>query len=167
MRELANSRMSEEAKQKAKLEMLSDIYRILVLSLGEPPSEFVWQTKDKDGNISEALSYSPKEFYKQLIGIDLHEYVMFMNDPAKEYNKLFEVQYDRNLYEGNNWKYINLPNKKIKEFAKKSIIGNEAMYFSCDVGKQLNVVSGVLDLNNYNYEDLMGVDFRMDKKATN
>jgi bleomycin hydrolase len=163
MRAIASSRMNEEAKQKAKLEMLSEIYRILVLSLGEPPTEFVWQTKDKDGKISEAVSYTPKQFYQELIGIDLNEYVMFMNDPAKEYNKLYEVQYDRNLVEGGNWKYINLPNELIKEFAKKSVIGNEGMYFSCDVGKQLNVKSGVLDLNNYNYDDLMGVKFGMNK----
>ena len=38
------------------------------------------------------------------------------------------------------------------------------MYFSCDVGKQLNSKSGFLDLNNYNYNDLMGVDFQMNKK---
>ncbi len=163
MRAIANSRMNEEAKQKAKLEMLSEIYRILVLSLGEPPTEFVWQTKDKDGNISDAVIYTPKQFYEELIGIDLNEYIMFMNDPAREYNKLYEVQYDRNLVEGANWKYINLPNERIKEFAKKSILGNEGMYFSCDVGKQLNVKSGILDLDNYNYDDLMGVEFGMDK----
>ena len=164
MRTLATSRMSDEAKQLAKMDMLKEIYRILVLSLGEPPIEFIWQHENKDGKISDAVTYTPKQFYNELIGIDLQEYVMFMNDPAKEYNKLYEIQYDRNLVEGGNWKYINLPNDKIKEFAKQSILGNEAMYFSCDVGKQLNSESGVLDLNNYNYNDLMGVDFSMDKK---
>lgn len=164
MREIATSRMSEEAKHNLKVEMLSEIYRILVLSLGEPPQKFDWQFKDKDGKISETKTYTPKQFYNELIGLDLSEYVMFMNDPVREYGKLYEVKYDRNLMEGGNWKYINLPNEKIKEFAKNSILGNEAMYFSCDVGKQLNVESGVLDLGNYNYEDLLGVDFAMDKK---
>ncbi len=164
IREIAISRMSEEAKSDAKFKMLSDIYRILVLSLGEPPTEFIWQYKDKDGEISEALSYTPKQYYDELIGIDLADYVMLMNDPVKEYNSLYEVQYDRNLVEGGNWKYINLTNDKIKEFAKRSILANEAMYFSCDVGKQLDSKSGILDTNNYNYIDLMGVDFNMDKK---
>lgn len=164
MRALAKSRMSEEGKHKAKVKMLAEIYRILVLSLGEPPVEIEWQFKDKDGKISEVKKYTPKQFYDELVGVDLTEYVMFMNDPVKEYNKLYEVKHDRNLFEGGNWKYINLSNEKIKEFAKNSILGNEAMYFSCDVGKQLNVESGVLDLGNYNYDDLMGVDFTMDKK---
>ncbi len=164
IRKIAHSRMTEEARQQVKLDMLSDIYRILVLSLGEPPVDFVWQYKDKDGKISEATKYTPKEFYDELIGIDLSNYVMFMNDPAKEYNKLYEIKYDRNLVEGGNWKYVNLPNDDIKEYAKNSILGNDAMYFSCDVGKQLNTKSGVLALDNYNYNDLMGVDFNMDKK---
>jgi bleomycin hydrolase len=38
------------------------------------------------------------------------------------------------------------------------------MYLSCDVGKQLNSKKGILDVNNYNYQDLMGVDFGMNKK---
>ena len=164
IREIAKSRMSEEEKHKIKIEMLSDIYRILVLSLGEPPVEFTWQYKDKDGKISDATSYTPKQFYDVMIGIDLNDYVMFMNDPVKEYNKLYEVQYDRNLVEGGNWKYINLTNDKIKEFAKRSILANEGMYFSCDVGKQLDSKSGILDVNNYNYNDLFGVEFNMDKK---
>lgn len=164
IRDITKSRMSEELKQAAKFKMLSEIYRILVLSLGEPPTEFIWQYKDKDGKISEAQTYTPQQYYNTLIGIDLNDYVMLMNNPVKEYNKLYEIQYDRNLVEGGNWKYINLPNEKIKEFAVKSILANEAMYFSCDVGKQLNSKSGFLDVNNYNYNDLMGVDFQMNKK---
>lgn len=164
LRMLSLSKMHEGHKIEAKMKMLEEIYRILVLSLGEPPESFVWQYKTKDGEISEPKAYTPKEFYDELIGIDLDEYVMFMNDPMREYNKLFEVEFDRNLVEGANWKYINLPNDIIKEFAKRSIQGNEAMYFSCDVGKQLDKKKGTLDLNNYNYSDLFGIDFEMDKK---
>lgn len=164
MRKIAISRMSEEKKQELKITMLKDIYRILVLGLGEPPTEFVWQYKDKEGNLSEAKTYTPKEFYNEIIGVDLSEYVMLMDDPRHKYNKLYEVEYDRNLYEGNNWKYINLPANDIKKFAVESIKSNEAMYFSCDVGKQLNLKKGTLDLDNYDYNNLMGVDFGMDKK---
>ena len=87
-----------------------------------------------------------------------------MNDPSKEYNKLYEVEYDRNLYEGVNWKFINLSSDQVKEFAENSIKGNDAMYFSCDVGKQLEMKTGTLDVNNYDYNALMGVEFGLDKK---
>jgi bleomycin hydrolase len=165
LRKMTFSKISPEAQNQAKLQMLSEIYRILVLTLGEPPKSFVWQFKDKDGNISEPKTYTPKEFYTEIIGIDLSGYVMLMNDPTRAYEKLYEVEFDRNLVEGANWKYINLPAEKLKEFAKKSIVENEALYFSCDVGKQLDSKNGTLDLNNYDYESLFGVEFGMDKKA--
>lgn len=162
LRQLVNNK--SEDIQKEKLKMLSDVYRILVLSLGEPPTHFNWQYEGKDGVISEVKAYTPKQFYEELIGINLNDYVMLMNDPSKEYYKLYEVEYDRNLYEGGNWKFINLPVEKVKEFAKVSLLANEAMYFSCDVGKQLNTSTGTLDLNNYDYDALMGVQFKMNKK---
>ena len=164
IRSIAKMRMSEELKEQKKIDMLKDIYRILVLSLGEPPTEFIWQFKDKDGNLSETKKYTPKSFYNEIIGIDLNSYVMLMDDPRHDYNKLYEVEFDRNLVEGANWKYINLPANDIKEFAKTSILANEAMYFSCDVGKQFDSKAGILDVNNYNYDDLMGIEFGMDKK---
>ena len=165
IRAITRSKMSDEQKLKRKNEMLADIYRILVLSLGEPPQQFIWQYKDKDGKISELNAYTPKQFYDEIIGIDLNDYVMLMDDPVKEYNQLYEVEFDRNLVEGGNWRYINLPVEKIKEFAKKSILANEAMYFSCDVGKQLDIKNGILNVDNYDYNDLLGLSFGMDKKA--
>ena len=165
IRSITMSLVHEEFKLEQKNKMLAEIYRILVLSLGEPPQQFSWQYKDKDGKISEEITYSPKQFYDEIIGIDLNDYVMLMDDPAKDYNKLYEVEFDRNLVEGGNWRYINLPVDEIKAFAKKSILGNEAMYFSCDVGKQLDSKNGTLDVNNYNYNDLFGVTFGNDKKA--
>ena len=146
-----------------KVEMLGDIYRILVLTLGVPPTEFNWQYENKDGSLSELRTYSPKQFYKEYVGIDLRDYVMLMNDPSRPYDKLFEIEYDRSMYDGYNWKYINLRAEKIKTFAEKSILANEALYFSCDVGKQLDGDYGTLDVNNYDYNDLMGVTFGMDK----
>ena len=164
LRSLAKMRMHEGKKKEAKIEMLADVYRILALCLGQPPTEFVWQYESAEGELSAPKTYTPKEFYQELIGIDLEEYVMLMNDPSKEYSMLYEVKYDRNLYEGMNWKFINLPIEKVKEFAKASIVGNDPMYFSCDVGKQLDSETGTLDLNNYNYDALMGIEFGMDKK---
>ena len=38
------------------------------------------------------------------------------------------------------------------------------MYFSCDVSKFLNRENGTLDLNNFDYGSLLGVNFGMDKR---
>jgi bleomycin hydrolase len=154
----------EDALRKRKEEMLSDIYQILALSLGQPPATFDWRYKTKEGGLSELKTYTPLSFYKEFVGVNLEDYVMFMNDPTREYYKLYEIEYDRHRLDGSNWKYINLPIDEIKEFAKASILDNQAMYFSCDVGKQLDSKRGYLDVNNYDYSTLMGVAFGMDKK---
>ncbi|PID94175.1 MAG: aminopeptidase [Bacteroidetes bacterium] len=150
--------------RKAKEQMLQEIYNMLALTLGEPPTQFTWRYRDADDNISEAKSYTPLSFYEEFVGVDLDDYVMLMNDPTRPYNTLYEIDYDRNALEGINWVFINLPNEKIKDFAIKSIKDNEAMYFSCDVGKQLDREEGSLDVHNFDYESLMGVSFGMDKK---
>lgn len=165
LRNVIKNKANNKTVEQTKINMLKDIYRILVLSLGEPPQEFVWQYETKEGKASEPKTYTPQTFYNELIGRNLTQYVMFMNDPTREYYKLYEVEFDRNLVEGANWKYINLPPEEIKKMAVKSIQNNEAMYFSCDVGKQFDSKGGFLDVNIYDYNDLFGVKFGMDKAA--
>ncbi len=151
--------------RKRKVKMMQDIYRILSLALGEPPTNFTYRFIDKDGNIGEWKEYTPLSFYKELFPeYNTAEYVMLMNDPTREYYKLYEIEYDRNVMEGRNWTYINLPNDEFKKFAIESIKTNEAIYASCDVGKQLNKKEGTLNLENYDYEALFNVKFGMDKK---
>ena len=155
LRQAASEGASAKKLQQMKVAQLSEIYRMLVLCLGEPVKEFEYEGK----------TYTPKSFYNEFIGEDLeNNYVMIMNDPCREYGKVYEIDYDRHVYDGHNWLYINLPVEKIKEMAVASIKDNTAMYFSCDVNKFLDRKKGVMDLANYDYESLMGVSFGMDKK---
>ena len=151
--------------QQMKLAQLSEIYRMLALCLGEPVKEFEWTRCDKDNNIVDRRTYTPKSFYDEYIGEDLeNNYVMIMNDPCREYGMVYEIDYDRHVYDGHNWLYINLPVERIKEMAIASIKDNVAMYFSCDVGKFYSRSKGTLDLANFDYDSLMGVEFGMNKQ---
>ena len=149
-----------------KTEMLKEIYSMLVRAYGVPPTEFEWTRHDKDGNPIETKRYTPKSFYEEYFGdIDLeNNYVMVMNDPTREYHKVYEIEYDRHVYDGDNWLYLNLPIEEVKALAIASIKDNTAMYFSCDVGKYLLSKKGTLDINNFDYESLMGVEFPMNKE---
>ena len=148
-----------------KVEMLTEIYRILVECLGVPPTEFEWTRYDKQGKAISTKKYTPKSFYEEYIGEDLeNNYVMIMNDPTREYGKVYEIEYDRHVYDGENWLYINLPIERVKELASASIKDNTAMYFSCDVGKFMDRNKGTLDVNNMDYESLFRTKFPMDKK---
>ena len=151
--------------QDMKVQQLKEIYRILVLCLGNPPTEFTWTRTDAKGNVVSTETYTPKSFYDTYIGDDLeNNYVMVMNDPCREYYKVYEIDYDRHVYDGENWVYLNLPVDEIKQMAIASIKDNTAMYFSCDVNKFLLRKEGFADLDNFDYESLMGVTFGMNKQ---
>ena len=151
--------------QQMKTTMLQEIYRMLAICLGEPPTEFEYTMRNSKDEVVSTKKYTPKSFYDEYIGTDLNNsYVMLMNDPCREYGKVYEIQYDRHVYDGQNWVYLNLPIERIKEMAIASIKDNTAMYFSCDVGKFSDRQKGTLDLNNYDYGSLFGTTFPMDKK---
>lgn len=165
LRELVAKGAKATALEKTKTDMLGDIYRMLVLNLGVPPTEFTWTEYNAQGKPVSTETYTPLSFLKKygdenLIG----NYVMLMNDPSREYYKSYEIDYDRHRYDGKNWTYVNLPIEDIKEMAITSLKDSTMMYFSCDVGKCLNSDRGLLDLRNYDYDSLMGVTFGMDKK---
>lgn len=147
-----------------KVEMLTTIYRMLVLAYGEPVTEFTYTLRDVRGKEISTETYTPKSFYNKFFAYDLTKtYVMLMNDPSRPYNKLYEIENDRHVADGYNWRYINLPIEDIKEMAVASIKDSTMMYFSCDVGKFFNRDKGLLDINNYDYGSLMGTEFSMDK----
>jgi len=164
IRDLKNAKADQKKLATRKVEMLSEVYRMLALNLGEPPTEFQWRYKDKDKKISETKTYTPLRFMSEIFGDNkLDDYVMIMNDPSRPFWKHYEVENYRNTEEGNNWHYVNLPNDVIKEFCIASIKNNEALYASCDVGKQLRRDVGILDVDNFDYESVYGVKFGMNK----
>jgi bleomycin hydrolase len=167
LRESAATNKKIQDLRDEKTIILKDVYRILALCLGEPPKQFTWRYKDRNGSIRELSNYTPQQFYKEITPSDYSpdNYIMIMNDPTREYYRLYEIQNYKNTIEGINWIYLNLPNEDIKKAAMSSIRNNEAMYASCDVSKQMNRESGILDPDMYDYESLLGVNLSMDKKA--
>lgn len=151
--------------QSIKEDALGKIYRLLVLNLGQPPTEFEWSLRDSKGNIVSTERYTPQSFYQRYVGANLKDdFVMLMNDPSRPYYKLFEIDFDRHAYDGKNWTYVNLPMEDIKAMAIASIKDSTMMYYSCDVGRELNRDKGVMALDNFDYASLLGEDFTMSKK---
>ena len=164
--QLREHKGGEAALEAEKTRMLSEVYRMLALAMGEPVTEFDWAPKDAKGKTTgEVRRYTPLSFYQEWIGEDLNaDYVMLMNDPSRDYWQVYEIDFDRHVYDGHNWLYVNLPMEEIKAMATASIKDSTMMYFSCDVAKQLDSKRGLLDLRNYDYASLMGTTFGMDKK---
>ena len=165
LRQMAADGKKPAAIKARKTEMLSTVYRMLCLTLGEPVKEFTYAFRNKDGKtVGEARRYTPKEFFKATVGEPLRgSFIMVMNDPRRPYHKTYEVEYDRHTYDGQNWKYLNLPMDEIEQLAMASLKDGRKMYSSYDVGKQLDRERGYLDTENYDYASLFGTTFGMDK----
>ena len=150
--------------RKRKEDGLKKVYRLLSLNLGVPPTSFSYTLKDKDGKAISTETYTPQSFYERFVGADLRgQFVMLMNDPSRPYYKVYEIEYDRHAYDGKNWTYVNLPMDEIKQMAIASLKDNTMMYYSCDVGRELDRSQGIAALDNYDYTSLLGYPFDMDK----
>lgn len=149
-----------------KTKMLSTVYRMLSLTMGEPPSEFTYAFKNKQGRtVTEPKKYNPVTFAAEILGEKpvYGSFIMVMNDPRREYYKTYEVEYDRHTYDGTNWKYLNLPMEDIAKLAIASLKDGRKMYSSYDVGKFLDRKRGYCDVENFDYGTLFGTTFGMDK----
>jgi len=161
---VAEGKKSKDIQQR-KTEMLSEVYHMLVITLGEPVKEFTYAFRDKNGKaLTPAKKYTPQSFYQEVVGDKLNgTFIMVMNDPRRDYYKTYEVEYDRHTYDGHNWKYLNLPMEEIEQLAIVSLKDGRKLYSSYDVGKQLDRQRGYADTENFDYASLFGTTFNMNK----
>lgn len=166
LRDMVAQGKSKEDIKAEKTKMLAVIYRMLALTMGEPPTEFTYAFRNKDGRIvTEQKTYNPMTFAAEIYGDTPVQgsFIMVMNDPRREYYKTYEVELDRHTYDGTNWKYLNLPMEDIAGLAIASLKDGRKMYSSYDVGKFLDRKRGYCDVNNFDYGSLFGTTFGMDK----
>lgn len=165
LRKMVTDGKKAQAIEARKTEMLSTVYRMLAMALGEPVKEFTYQFRNRCGEpVGEPRRYTPLEFYNETVGHKLAgTFIMVMNDPRRPYHKTYEVEYDRHVYDGTNWKYLNLPMEDIAKLAIASLKDGKKMYSSYDVGKQFDRELGYLDTENFDYASLFSTTFPMNK----
>lgn len=165
LRKMVANGKKAQAIDARKTEMLSTVYRMLAMALGEPVKEFTYQFRNRCGEpVGEPRRYTPLEFYNETVGHKLAgTFIMVMNDPRRPYHKTYEVEYDRHVYDGTNWKYLNLPMEEIAKLAIASLKDGKKMYSSYDVGKQFDRELGYLDTENFDYASLFSTTFPMNK----
>jgi bleomycin hydrolase len=163
--ELREMKGTEKQLQARKEEQLQTIYRSLCLTLGNPPQEFTWSMRNSKDSVLSTETYTPLSFADKFVHKNtITDYVMLMNDPSREYYKVYEIDMDRHTYEGDNWRYLNVPIEDMQEVAIASLKDSSAMYIGCDVGKELDSERGYLSMDNYDYGALLGLDSPMDKR---
>lgn len=161
---IASGKKAADVKTE-KTAMLKKIYSILTTAYGVPPTEFKYAHRDKSGKVvGEVKTYTPLSFAKECgaEGLD-GKFLMVMNDPRNEYNKVYEIEYDRHTYDGHNWRYLNLPMEEIEALAVAALKDGKKMYSSYDTGKFVDRKRGFASLENYDYANLFETEFPMTK----
>lgn len=114
-----------------RLEILRVVHRILVVHLGVPPEEFVWQYRDKDGQFHRAGKFSPRQFAQAYLPEDLADYVCVVNDPRNEYGRAYTVDQLGNVVGAPQVTYLNAPIEVLKKAAVASVVDGHPVWFGC------------------------------------
>ena len=165
LRRMHQQGQSEKDLRARKEEMLADIYRLLVFTYGKPPKEFTfrYETEEDSVKVIAEKHYTPKSFYDELLGDDLPEYVALVNNPAKKMDQLFEMEGSRNIFERSDYTVLNLSADKLAEYTLAALLDSQIVWFACDVGQQNYRDSGIMALDIYDYNNTLGIDFKMSK----
>ena len=152
--------------QEWKMATLKDVYKILVLCLGQPPTSFEWRYENKDGKITPLEKYTPQSFYKKFLDPDLDRYVSLANYPGQPMNTHLEWAWERILADQPNFEAVNISADEMAEMAAKSILADQPVWFAANSGAEGDKKKGLWLQDIEDQQDLFGIDFSMSKADT-
>jgi bleomycin hydrolase len=162
LREMSKQGKSENSLRDRKMEMLQDFYRLLVFYFGMPPQSFTWRVEDKDNKLIEK-KYTPLEFYKDAVNLDLNQYVTLCDYPSFPLNDFYQINFCTNMIETPDMSFINLDTPKLKKYALMSLNDKSPVWFGSDVGWQMERDQGIMAADIYDYESLFNIKDKMNK----
>lgn len=142
--------------------MMSDIYRVLVTTLGSPPTKFDWKFRDKNGKFKIHPNQTPLSFYndflKKSIGCSVKDMVSVAHNPTVALYSISISPYSGNVFSMRRQTTTNVPISILKKIAIEMIRKGDPVYFTCDVTEFFVKAKGLLDIRAVNYEAGFGVD---------
>ncbi|CAG8555422.1 3948_t:CDS:10 [Rhizophagus irregularis] len=138
LRELNASGKDVNTLRNAKIMMMEEIYRIIAISLGEPPKEFDWTFRDGNGKYHSHKGLTSKSFYQDFIGYKATETYSLVNDPRNEYLRLYTVKYLGNIQGGLPIRYVNISMDVMKRLSIDTLRSGKPVWFGSDSGKGIH-----------------------------
>jgi len=157
---------AEPALNEWKMSALRDVYKILVLCLGQPPESFQWRYEDKDGKVTAMETYSPQSFRRKFLDTDLSRYVSFVNYPGQPMHAHLEWAWERDMADQPNLEAINISMDEMVEMTVKSILADQPVWFGANAGAEGDRKKGLWLDGLEDKNDLFGIDFSMNKSDT-
>jgi bleomycin hydrolase len=114
--------------------------------------------------VSPLKTYTPKQFYDDVIGDVLDDYYALYSIPTLAFNKKYEIDLDKTVNDQPNMTFVNCPLAMLKDLAKQSLLDSNAVWFGCDVGQQSNSENGLMTPRLYDYQSLYGMDFTLTRE---
>ena len=160
--------LSKEGREKAeelKKEMLSEIYHVLSLALGEVPTAVDYDYRDKDNVYHHIHSDSPLSFFKDYVTIDLDDFLALSDAPLRGWKKgvKYSSPYVNNVIGGEKVVFYNVPIDTLKELAISSLKDNMPLWFAADVTEQSLRKEGYLAEDILDLSSLFGIQLLKDK----
>ena len=160
-------RNDEENIEARKEKSIKEIYSILCSCFGIPPKTFTFEYVNKDKKYNIVKDLTPMKFYKEIVPINLDDYVSIINSPTddKPFGKTYTVDYLGNVIEGNEVLYLNLEIERLKELAINQLKDGETVWFGSDCGKAGDREGGVWDDATFDIDTLFKINSQMSKGA--
>lgn len=109
--EMKHKSLSIDNIRKEKINMLQENYSFLCKVLGEPPTKFNLEYKDKNNKYIKVNDLTPIEFKNKFLNINLNDFVAVCHVPM--YNKplynRFRKKYYQNVIDKSYVDFINVP----------------------------------------------------------
>jgi bleomycin hydrolase len=147
-----------------KLQALKDVYKILGMNFGLPPSSFSWRYEGEDKKVTAPKTYTPQQFYREVVNEALDDYYALYSIPTLPFDRKYEIDLDKAVYDRPNMYFVNCALETIKDLARKCLLANQPVWFGCDVGQEMNGETGVMMPDAYDYASLYGMDLSMSRK---
>lgn len=165
LRKDAEAGVGLEALREKKAAQMEVIYRMLVISLGEPPKTFDFTAQTKDGEAIQEFGITPQEFFAKYVPVNLDDLVGLVNAPAsnKPMNRTYRVKFLGNVVEGEPVCYLNLPIEKMKAAVVAQLRDGHPVWFGSDCGQFGLRADGIFDRASSRVEDLYGIEYHFTK----
>lgn len=164
LRAMVQTNASAAELQEAQERMMGDVYKIAAYSFGEPPANFDLEYRDDDKKFHQVLGLTPLKFYHEYFDTNLSDYVVVTNAPDHEMDRSYLMPAQDSVVDGLPIKFVNVPFAELQEGAIKQLQDGETVWVGNDVLQQMDRKRGLMDAKLYHREELLDVDFVMDKK---
>jgi bleomycin hydrolase len=147
-----------------KKEALRDVYRILALNFGIPPAIFSWRYEGADKKLSEAKTYTPLQFYRDVVDEALDDYYALYSIPTLPFGRKYAIELDKAVADRPDMNFVNCSLETIKSLAMKCLLDNQPVWFGSDVGQESISETGLMAPGIFDYSSLYGMDFSLSRK---